>query len=76
MKENFQHSRKPSNRWVCGAFWNLRGQRSQEWGEKKNTPQNMCLSATASREVAQTLASVTNERGLNREAGAGHRCLG
>ena len=26
MKEKFPHSRKPSNRQVCGEFWNLRRQ--------------------------------------------------
>ena len=30
----------------------------------------MCLTATPSREVAQTLASATSKRGLNREARA------
>ena len=30
----------------------------------------MCLMATPSREVAQTLGSTTSKQGLNREAGA------
>ena len=38
-------------------------------GGKKN-PQNMHLTTTASREVAQTLGSTTSEWGLGREAQA------
>ena len=34
-EEKFPHSRKPSAKSVCGEFWNLRGQHSQE---KKKTP--------------------------------------
>ena len=37
MKEKFPNSRKPSHEWVCGEFWNLRGQRNWEEGKKKNT---------------------------------------
>ena len=69
-KEKFQHSRKSSHRWVCGEFWNLRGQHDQEkrkQKQKQKTPQNMDLTATASREVAQTLASATNKWGLDRK---------
>ena len=33
-KENFPNTRKPPHRQVCGEFWNLRGQHSQE--EKGN----------------------------------------
>ena len=36
MKEKkFPNSRKPSDRWVCGEFWNPRGQHS--WEENKQT---------------------------------------
>ena len=34
-EEKFPHSRKPSHRWVCGEFWNLRRQRNWEREEKK-----------------------------------------
>ena len=68
-KEKFPNSRKPPHRWVCGEFWNLRGQHNQE--EKKNNPQNTHLTAASSREVAQTLMSTTSKRGLNREACTG-----
>ena len=64
-EEKLPHSRKPSHRWVCGEFWNLRGQHN--WEEKKQNPQNRCLTATASGEVAQMLTSATSERGLDRE---------
>ena len=67
-EETFPNSRKPSHWQVCGEFWNLRGQHNRE--EKKKNPQNMCLTATANREVAQTLQSTTSEQGLNREAWA------
>ena len=73
MKEaKFSHSRKPSHRCVCGGFWNLRGQHKQEG---KKTSQNMCLTATASREVAQTLLSTTREWGLGREVQAASSIL-
>ena len=65
-EEKFPHSRNPSHRWVCGGFWNLRGQHNQE--EKKT--QNMHLTAAASGEVAQTLTSTINKCGLDREAQA------
>ena len=35
-------------------------------GKKKNTPQNMPLTATPSGEVAQMLTSASSEQGLNR----------
>ena len=71
-EEKFPKSRTPSHRWVCGEFWNLRGQHN--WEEKKQNPQNRCLTATASGEVAQMLTSTTSEWGLNREAWVA--CLG
>ena len=37
-------------------------------GRKKENPQNMCLTATPSGDVAQILAIATNEWGLDREA--------
>ena len=37
---------------------------------KKKKTQNTCLTATASREVAQTLRSATSEQGLGKEAQA------
>ena len=40
-EETFPNIRKPSHQWVCGEFWNLRGQHNQEG--KKQSPQNMCL---------------------------------
>ena len=67
-EEKFPNSRKPSHRWVCGEFWNLRGQHNWE-GKKKNkqkSPQNMCLTTTPSGEVAQMLASAISEQGLDR----------
>ena len=67
MKEKFPNSRKPSNRRVCGEFWNLRGQHNQEGKKKINkTPQITCLTATP-REVAQMPVSGTSKWGLNRE---------
>ena len=44
-------------------------------GRKKKNPQNMCLTATANREVAQTLMSSISERGLDREAWAASSVL-
>ena len=72
MKEKFPYSRKPSQRWICGEFWNLRGQHNQEKEKKKKKTktQNTCLTATASREVAQMLASATSEQGLGSEVRA------
>ena len=68
MKEKFPNSKKLSHRRVCGEFWNLRGQHNRE--KKKKSPQNTHLTATASGEVAQTLASATSKWGLDREAWA------
>ena len=72
-EEKFPNSRKPSHRHVCGEFWNLRGQHNQE-KKKKQNPQNMCLTRTPSREVAQMLMSATSKWGLDGEAQAA--CLG
>ena len=33
-EEKFPNTRKPSHRWVCEEFWNLRGQ--HKWEEKIN----------------------------------------
>ena len=67
-EEKFPHSRKPSHRWVCGQFWNLRGQHNQE--KKKKKTQNTCFTATTSGEAAQTLRSATSEQGLGKEVQA------
>ena len=66
MKEKFPNSREPSHMWVCGEFWNLRGQ--QQGGKKKTQIRH--LTTTVSGEVALTLASATSKRGLDREAQA------
>ena len=65
-EENFPNTRKLSHWRVCGEFWNLRGQHN--WEENTHT-QNMCLTATPCREVAQMLMSTTSEQGLNRRRG-------
>jgi len=49
------------NQWVCGEFWNLRGQHNQE--KKKKKTETTSLIATRSREVAQMLTSTTSEGG-------------
>ena len=72
-EEKFPNTRKLSHQWVCGEFWNLRGQHNQELKKKKN-PQIMRLAATPSGEVAQTLTYTTSERGLDRESQVA--CLG
>ena len=68
-EEKFPNIRKPSHWRVCGEFWNLRGQHSREEKTKTKTknPQITRLTSTPSGEVAQTLASINNEWGLNRE---------
>ena len=33
--KKFPNSRKPSHEWVCGEFWNLRGQHNWEEEKKK-----------------------------------------
>ena len=70
-REKFPNSREPSHRWVCGEFWNFRGQHNKEKKKKKKKkkPQNTHLTATPSG-VAQTLASATSEQGLHKEARA------
>ena len=71
-EEKFPKARKPSHQQVCGEFWNLRGQHNRE---KKINAQNMCLTATASREVAQMLKSATSEHGLDEEEWAASSVL-
>ena len=75
MKEGkFPNTRKPSHWRVCGEFWNLRGQHNWEEGKKKTHThthtQITHLTITPSREVVQTLTSVTSKQGLNREVQA------
>ena len=68
-EEKLPNTRKPSHQWVCGEFRNLRGQHNQEKKKTKTkNPQNAHLTATASREVAQTLVVPTSKQGLDREA--------
>ena len=66
----FPNSRKTSHWWVCGEFWNLKGQHNPE--EKKNNktkqtnkqknPQITRLTVTHSGDVAQMLTSATSGR--------------
>ena len=35
-EQKFPNTGKPSHQWVCGEFWNLRGQHNQK-EKKKNT---------------------------------------
>ena len=69
-EEKFPNTRKLSHWRVCGEFQNLRGQHNRVGGN----PQNTHLTATASREVAQRLASAIREWGLDKEERAA--CLG
>ena len=66
-KEKFPNSRKPSQQRVCEEIWNLRGQETGRGKQKQKNPKNVHLTATPSREVAQTLISTTSKQGLNRE---------
>ena len=59
-KEKFPNTRKPSQQWDCGEFWNLRGQHNQE-GKQNKTLRICALTTTPSREIAQTLVSATSE---------------
>ena len=34
-EEKFPNSRKPSHWWVCGEFWNLKGQQNLDGKKKK-----------------------------------------
>ena len=65
-KEKFPHSRKPLTGVFVGSFGitegNIIGREKH-----KNKPQNICLIAAASREVAQMLTSTTSKWGLSRE---------
>ena len=65
MEEKFPNTRKHSIGGCVGSFGisedNITGRK------KKKTPQNTRLTATPSREVAQTLPSAGSEQGLNKE---------
>ena len=39
-EEKFPHTRKPSHRWVCGEFWNLRGQHNREKNNNNKNPRD------------------------------------
>ena len=65
-EDKFPNTRKPSHRWVCGEFWNLRGQHNQEGGKKK--PTKYTPNYNSNGEVTQMCMSATSEQGLNREA--------
>ena len=41
VKEKFPNTRKPSYQWVCGEFWNLRGQHNWEENKNKNYVPNL-----------------------------------
>ena len=64
-EEKFPNTRKPFHQWVCGEFWNLRGQHN--WGGE---PTDYAPTVTPSGEVVQMLASASSEWGLNTEAQA------
>ena len=70
-EEKFPHSRKPSYGWVCGEFWNLRGQHNQE--EKQNT-EYVHNHNSQQRSSLDALASTTRTQGLDRQARVA--CLG
>ena len=53
-----QETLSPAGMW---ELWNLRGQHNRKGKKKKKNPQSTHLTKTPSREVAQTLASVTSE---------------
>ena len=79
-EDKFPNNRKPSHQRLYREFWKLRGQ--QTWDEThththththtQTHTENMHLTTTPSGEVAQRLASATNEWGLNREAWVTH----
>ena len=64
-KEKFPHNRKLSHRHVSGELWNLREQHN--WTKSIHT-QKTHITATTSREAAQTLTSMSSKWGLDREA--------
>ena len=51
-----------------GSFGISEGNITRRKNNTNNNPQNMCLTATASRQVTQRLKSTTSEQGLDREA--------
>ena len=71
-EEKFPNSWKPSHQWVGGEFrmseGNITGRKT------KTKTQNRRLTATPSREAAQTLAAATREQRLDREVWV--PCLG
>ena len=58
-EEKFPHSRNPLTGGSVGSFGISEGNIIRRKEKKKKNPQNTCLTATASREVAQMLTSAT-----------------
>ena len=71
-EEKFPNSWKPSHQWVGGEFRMSEGNITGR--KKKKQKQNRRLTATPSREAAQTLAAATLEQRLDREVWVA--CLG
>ena len=65
-EEKFPNIRKPLADGSVGSFEISEGNRTGG-----GNPQIMCLTATPSREIAQTLAADSSETGLNREVRVG-----
>ena len=75
-EEKFPHSRNPLTGGSVGSFGISEGNIIRRKGKKKkNNPQDTCLTATASREVAQMLTSATGAQGQGRETQAASSVL-
>ena len=72
-EEKFPHSRNPLTGGSVGNFGISEGNIIRRKGG--GSPQNTCLTATASKEVAQMLTSATGEQGQGREAQAASSVL-
>ena len=72
-EQKFLNTRKPSHRWVCGEFWNLRGQHNQEGEKKKKTP-DYVTSCNSQWKGSLDTCVCQQQWGLNRETWAA--CIG
>ena len=68
-EEKFPNTRKPFHQWVCGEFWNLRGQHN--WEEKINNKPTDYRPSCNSQRRSSPDACVCHQQAGAEQGGAG-----